>query len=104
MAEPSLGTLAFYSLPGDHTDPGEFARRLDGLSSDIDDLAELLQHTLIHVLEAWRYGLQLPAERRAEVEIGDARGILEKVFSLDPRPLTEFYKFAQFMASGQPED
>lgn len=89
MAIPSLQTLAFYSLPGDHTNPGEFSCRLDGLSSDIDDLARLLQHTLIHVLEAWRCGYLIPVERRSEVELGDARGILARAFELDPRPLTE---------------
>lgn len=87
MATPSPETLAFYSSPRDHTDPGEFSSQLDGLSPQVDDLACVLQHTLIHILEAWRYGYQIPVERRTEVEIGDAHGILARAFELDFRPL-----------------
>lgn len=89
MATPSPETLAFYSTRGDRSCPGEFSPCLDGLPSDIELLTMILQHILVHVLEAWRYGFTVPVERRAEVEIGDTRGILARVVALDPRPLTE---------------
>lgn len=89
MTTPSLETLAYYSCSGDHSAPGEFSSCLDGLPRDTGLLTATLQHTLIHVLETWRYGAQIPAERRGEVEIGDARGILARAFDLDSRPLTE---------------
>lgn len=89
MATPSARTLSFYSNPGDHTQTGEFSAHLEGLPSGVDRLAGLLQHTLIHVLEAWRYGFDIPAERRAEVMIGDACGILARALELDPGPLTQ---------------
>jgi len=47
----------------------------------------VVQGLLIHILEARRYGVELPEERRAEIEVGHVAGMIARLSHLDSRPL-----------------
>jgi len=85
---PGADPLDYYALPGDATDPGEFALLCDGLPASVRDLCRIVQGVLVHILETWRYGIELPKARQAEVSIGSAEGLLKRILELDRQPLT----------------
>jgi len=89
MSHRNADELAYYSSFGNATDPQRYSFLLDGLPTTALELSSVVQGTLVHILEAWRYGLQLPVERKREVSIGTAAGLLERSQELDGRPLTE---------------
>ena len=90
MTEPSSNTdcLQYYRTPGMMTNAGDWADWLDGLPSDLPGLIRVVQGLLIHILEARRYGVEVPEGRKAEIEIGRVAGMMARLFELDPRPLT----------------
>jgi hypothetical protein len=79
--------LRYYSSPGDSTDLGDCACFCAGLPTSVPGLCTILQGALIHILEAWRYGIELPEARQNEVCIGTAEGLLRRIFELDRQPL-----------------
>jgi hypothetical protein len=81
-------TYNYYAHPGPMTDPGPYARMLEGLPTGIADLCRLVQGTTIHIFWAERYGLVLPKERQGEVQLRSSERRLQRVLELDPRPLT----------------
>jgi len=85
---PAADSLHFYAVPGDATDPGEYASLLDALPASVPDLCWVVQGVLIHILETWRYGVELPRERQGEVSIGAVEGLLKRILELDRQPLT----------------
>jgi len=80
--------LHFYAVPGDATDPRKYASHLDALPTSTPALCRVAQGLLIHILETWRYGVELPRERQAEVSIGTVEGLLKRILELDQQPLT----------------
>lgn len=80
--------LSFFTEPGVMTDPGRYAELLDTLPRDIPSLCSAVQGLMIHVFWAERYGVTLPAERKAEVQLRSVREKLERILRLDPAPLT----------------
>jgi len=88
VSQLRVDVLEYYATPGEVTDPGQHARCLDVLPSEIPALSEIMQGLLIHVLEAERYGVQLSRERSEEVRIGCVTGMLSRILELDRRPLT----------------
>jgi hypothetical protein len=85
---PGLDPLQYYTLPGDATDPGQYASLCDDLPTTIPALSGVVQGLLIHILETWRYAIDLPKERQGEVRIGTAEGLLARILELDDQPLT----------------
>jgi hypothetical protein len=85
---PAADPLHYYAVPGDATDPGECASLLDALPASVPDLCQVAQGLLIHILETWRYGIELPRARQTEVSIGTAEGLLKRIQELDRQPLT----------------
>jgi hypothetical protein len=83
-----LDPLQYYASLGDSTDLGEYASLCAGLPASVPDLCRVVQGLLIHILETWRYGIELPAARLSEVSIGTARGLLKRILELDAQPLT----------------
>jgi hypothetical protein len=81
--------LGFYATPGPLTDPGRYAVLLDGLPADIPTLVRTVQGLIIHVFWADRYGVQLDDARRGEVQLRAVEKQLERIITLDPRPLTD---------------
>jgi hypothetical protein len=86
QAEWQSDCLEYYRSPGVISDPGEWGDWLDGLPADLADLSRVLQGLLIHILEARRYGVELPEERKAEIETGRVAGMIRRLIELDPRP------------------
>jgi hypothetical protein len=87
-AASGLGPLRYYALPGGATDLGEYASLCDALPVSVPDLCRVVQGVLIHILETWRYGVELPKARQSEVSIGTAEGLLKRIMELDGQPLT----------------
>ena len=81
--------LIFCASPGLMTDPGDKSHLFDGLPADVGALCRIVQGILIHVFWAERYGIQLPEERKQEVELRGVHDKLVRLLELDSRPLTE---------------
>ena len=81
--------LAFFVQTSQLTDPGPYARLLDGLPTGIDELCRIVQGTTVHIFWAERYGLNLSEQRKAEVQLRTLQRRLTHTLELDPGPLTE---------------
>jgi hypothetical protein len=71
------------------TAPGEQAALLAGLPASVAELRCVVQGLLLHVFWAERYGVTLPPERQAEVQLRWVARQLARIAELDPRPLAE---------------
>src|SRR5512137_1637050 len=80
--------LGYYAQPGVITDPHEQAHWLHDLPTDIPSLVKIVQGVMVHIFWAERYGLQLSAERKQEVNLRFIPKILAHINELDPQPLT----------------
>ncbi len=85
MNEP----LCFYSTHGPITNPHRYGVLLDGLPAGVPGLVGIVQGLLLHVFWADRYGVQLDATREEEVQLRVIAKQLERMVTLDPRPLTD---------------
>jgi hypothetical protein len=81
--------IDYYATHGPITAPHRFGVLLDGLPTDVAALAQLVQGLIIHVFWAGRYGAQLDEARREEVQLRAVEKQLERIITLDPRPLTD---------------
>ena len=81
--------LTFFAQPGNITDPGSQAMLLEHLPEGIGDLCSLVQGATVHIFWAERYGIRLPPERQAEVQLRSLERRLKRMSELDPRPLSE---------------
>lgn len=79
----------YFAAPGPLTDPGSRAGLIDSLPGDVASLCRTVQGLMIHVFWIEQYGVQLPSERKAEVQLRSARCKLDRIVELDPRPLGE---------------
>ena len=82
-------TLEFLSTPGKMTSPGSLASLFDPLPRDIASLVRVVQGLMIHVFWIEKYGIQLDAARKEEVQLRYVEKMLARILELDPRPLTE---------------
>lgn len=80
--------LKYFAQYGKMTDPGPCADLYDDLPSDIPSLVRVVQGLMVHVFWAERYGLNLPEERKAEVQLRSTERRLRRTLELDPGPLT----------------
>jgi hypothetical protein len=71
------------------TDPGAHVRLLDSLPADIAALCRLVQGLMIHVFWAEQYGIQLPEDRKAELQLRAVAAKLGRMIELDARPLDQ---------------
>lgn len=79
----------YYATPGPMTDPGPHAAALDELPTGVADLCRVVQGVMIHIFWADQYGVQLSAERQAEVQLRRVDRQIEQILALDPRSLAE---------------
>ncbi|HSJ57762.1 MAG TPA: transglutaminase domain-containing protein, partial [Anaerolineae bacterium] len=79
----------YYASPGPMTDPGEWGHLFDDLPESVPELVSIVQGLMVHIFWAERYGLMLPDERKAEVQIRDVATKLARIVELDDRPQTE---------------
>jgi hypothetical protein len=81
--EASQEELAFWATPGRMT------TLADGraLPNDLPGALRLINGLLVH--EAWAavHGLDVPSERRDEIQLRSAADMVERIRQLDPRPL-----------------
>jgi hypothetical protein len=82
-------TLDYFSTPGKITSPGAHPTLFDPLTRDIASLVKVVQGLMIHVFWVERYGIQLDASRKEEVQLRTVERMLTRILELDPRPLTE---------------
>jgi len=80
--------LAYYIEPGVMSAAGEYLDQLRALPSDVLSLVQTLQGLVIHIFWAERYGVKLPEERQAEVQIRPVRQKLARLLEIDPAPIT----------------
>jgi len=69
LSTPSPKLLAYYSTPGDFTDPHEFSHLFYGLPTDIGELCLLVQNNLLHIFWAERCGRILSDEEKITVNV-----------------------------------
>lgn len=79
----------YYSSSGKITSPGAHATLFDPLPRDMKSLTQIIHGLMIHVFWIEKYGITLPEERKAEVQLRTAEKMLTRILELDPRPLTE---------------
>jgi hypothetical protein len=79
----------FYLQYGPMTDPKEYSALLAGLPADLGELIDTLQNLLTHIFWAQRYGIQHTEDRKSEVQLRQVRQKLERILTLDSRPLHE---------------
>jgi hypothetical protein len=82
-----LTALTYFSQFGKMTNPGPFVDLYAYLPSDIPSLVKVVQGLVVHVFWAERYGLNLPEDRQAEVQLRSMERRLERTLELDPSPL-----------------
>lgn len=80
--------LTYFAQHGKMTHPGPHAHLYADLPSDVASLVKVVQGLVIHVFWAERYGLTLPEERKAEVQLRSMERRLARTLDLDPDPLT----------------
>ena len=76
-------------MPGPVTSPGAHASALEGLPSDVSELCTIAQGLILHRNWAPAYHVELPQERQLDAQARSFPRMLERIFELDPRPLTE---------------
>jgi transglutaminase superfamily protein len=79
--------LEFYASPAAVTAAGPHASALGELPRDTRQLAVIVQGVIVHQYLAGAYGIRVPDERKAELQVRPAAAILAGIFALDPRPL-----------------
>jgi hypothetical protein len=80
--------LSYFARYGRMTHPGPYAHLYADLPSDIPSLVQAVQGLIIHVFWAERYGLSLPEESQAEVQLRSIERRLARTLELGPGPLT----------------
>lgn len=89
MKEEHSDVLEYYAQPGIMTDPKEHGELLDTLPTEISELCAVVQGLMIHTYWAKRYGIDLPEERKKEVNIRSAAYMIDRIQELSDLPLIE---------------
>jgi hypothetical protein len=81
--------LDFYARPARMTAPGRHAPMVDALRNDVSELARIVQGLLLYdVVAADFYGFAPPDERKSEIHLRSVESMLDRLLSLDDRPLS----------------
>jgi hypothetical protein len=80
--------LDFYREPGLLTTSDRHADALAALPADVGALARIVQGLAVHQYAAAHYDVTLSEERAAESHIRSVAGMLDRLFEIDPKPLT----------------
>jgi hypothetical protein len=84
-----MDELAYYRHHSPLTDPGGQRHLFSGLPKDVAELAGVLGGVMVHRDQTWRFGFDLPEERRAEANTRYVEAILVHLGTLDERPPEE---------------
>ena len=82
-------SLAFFRTHSPMSAPGRYAGLYDGLPRDVAALCRIIQGVMVHLYWAGAYGLEVPEQRREEVQLRSMEGRLGRILELDARPLME---------------
>src|SRR6266481_4246118 len=80
--------LDFYRRHATMTSGGEHAPMLDAVPRDLAGMTRVVQGLLLHEHWAPAYGVTLPDKRRSESHIRPASRMLDRLLSIDDRPLS----------------
>ena len=83
-----MDSKTFYASHSEYSEPGGYAELLQRLPDEVGALCEVIQGLLIHVFHAAKYGVEIAPERMQEMHLYGMEEMLERVFELDPAPLT----------------
>jgi hypothetical protein len=89
MSDSAADLLTYYTRPGIMTDTGEYASMLAALPAQISALCRVVQGLLLHIFWAERYGVELTEERKQELNIRSAAGMLARIRELSGEPLAQ---------------
>jgi len=82
--------LEYYARATSMTSPGTYAPMFRKLPNDVPSLVMIVQGLAIHEFVAGEfYGFKVPENRKFESHIRSAERLLERLFEIDDRPLTE---------------
>ncbi|MDI7277620.1 MAG: transglutaminase-like domain-containing protein [Anaerolineae bacterium] len=84
-----VNPLEFFASHGRISSPGRHVGLLAGLPGDVGLLCRIIQGFMVHLHWAERYGLQVPPERRDEVQLRSVAQRLQRIIELDDRPLAQ---------------
>jgi hypothetical protein len=87
QTQTQSAVLSFYTTPGVMTSAGPYAHLLDGLPTDIAELAGIGQGLVIHEHMADAYGVALSHDDRATVHLRQVEKLLGAIVARDDRPL-----------------
>src|SRR5262245_53061916 len=79
----------YYSSPGPFTDLANHAGRMSELPGGVADLCRVVQGLVVHPFFAQLYGLDPRALREDELQTRSASAMLDRILTLDPRPLSD---------------
>ncbi len=88
MTQKNHNPLTYYATPGPMTNPGPYVHLCDDLPLAIAELVNVIQGVMVHIFWAERYGLALPEERKAEVQLRWVDRQLARMLELTAAPLT----------------
>jgi len=80
--------LDFYREPGPLTSSARHADALAALPADVSALARIVQGLAVHQYAASHYDITLSEERTRESHIRTVDEMLDRLFEIDPKPLT----------------
>lgn len=83
-----MANLTYFAHHSKMTDLGPYTTLYADLPSDVPALVEIVQGLIIHIFWTEHYGLKLPEERKAEVQLRSMERRLARTIELDPSPLT----------------
>lgn len=78
----------YYARQSIITDPKGEANLFEGLPTDIPSLCQVVQGLLLHIFWIERYAVQLPEERKQEVQLRHVARMLARIQELADIPLT----------------
>lgn len=81
--------LTFYREQSAITRPGRYAAAFTDLPQGVEALCEVVQGLIIHYCCGELYGCQISTQRKREIDTRYVEHMLERIFALDSRPLSE---------------
>ncbi|HHF52307.1 MAG TPA: transglutaminase domain-containing protein [Candidatus Aminicenantes bacterium] len=81
--------IKFYTKQGIITSPGTQGELFKAAPDDIPGMVSMIQNLFIHIHWASRYGISVTEEQKEHVQSRFVEKILERIITLDNRPLTE---------------
>lgn len=84
-----MNAASFYTTQSVWTDPGRHAPLFDALPDDIAALCAVVRNITLHYRAGPRVGFDIPQGRLAEIDTRFCELMLERIVTLDRRPLAE---------------